>query len=122
MGEDCAHHFFEVDEEVVKSDKVKFGFDVGVFRQVAAGERFLGAEGGRNAEDVTEGGNACFEVELRGLGQVGFFAVVVECEEGGAAFHLGLDHAGGGYFQAAWGELVVGFAESAEEGCADFHY
>lgn len=113
MGEGCAHYFFEVDEEVVKSYKVEFGFDVGVFRQVAAGERFLGAEGGRNAEDIAEGGKACFEVELRGLGEECFFTVVVESEEGGAAFNLGLDHAGGGYFQAAWGELVVGFAESA---------
>ena len=111
MGEDCAHYFFEVSEEVFKSDEVKFGFDVGVFRQVAAGERFLGAERGRNAEDIAEGGDACFKVELRGLGQVGCIAVVVEREEGGAAFDLGLYHARGGYFQAAWGELVVGFSE-----------
>lgn len=122
MGEDCAHYFFEVGKEVAKSDKVKFGFDVGVFRKVTTGERFFGAEGGRNAENVAEGWNASFEIELRGLGQVSFFAVVVECKEGGAAFHLGLDHAGGCYFQAAWGELVVGFAESAKGGCADFHY
>lgn len=113
MGEDCAHYFFEVGEEVVKSDKVKFGFDVGVFRQVAAGERFLGAERGHDAEYVAEGGNACFKVKLRGLGQVGFIAVVVEREEGGAAFDLGLYHARGGYFQAAWGELFVGFAKCA---------
>lgn len=63
---------------------------------MAAGERFLGAEGGRNAEDVAERGEAGFEVELRGLGEVGFFAVVVEFEERGAAFDLRLHHAGRG--------------------------
>ncbi len=88
---------------------------------MAAGERFLGAEGGRDAEDVAEGGEAGFEVELRGLGEVGFFAVVIEFEERGAAFDLRLHHAGRGDFEARGGDGFVGFAKGAQDRGADFH-
>ena len=94
--DDGAHDEFEVGEQVVEGDEVELGFDMRVFGQVVAGERFLGAEGGRDAEDVTEGGEAGFEIELRGLGEVGFLAVVIEFEERGAAFDLRLHHAGWG--------------------------
>lgn len=88
---------------------------------MAAGERFLGAEGGRDAEDVAEGGEAGFEVELRGLGEVGFFTVVIEFEERGAAFDLRLHHAGRGDFEARGGDGFVGFAKGAQDRGADFH-
>ncbi len=119
---DGAHDFFEVDEQVVEGDEVEFGFDVRVLGEVAAGEGFLGAEGGGHAEDVAQAREAGFEVELRGLRQVGFFAVVGEVEEGGPAFDLRLYHAARG-FKAGRGDFgFVCFAEGAQEGGADFHY
>lgn len=119
--DDGAHDLLEVGEQVVEEDEVELGFDVGVLGEVAAGEGFLGAEGGRDAEDVAERGEAGLEVELRGLRQVGGFAVVGEGEERGAAFDLGLHHAGRGDFEAGGRGGLVGGAEGAQDRGADFH-
>ena len=67
----AADHFFEMREELFEGDEGEFGFDVRVLGEVAAGEGFLGAEGFLDAEDVAEGGEAGFEIELGGLGEVG---------------------------------------------------
>lgn len=85
-------------------------------------ERFLGTKGGRDAEDIADGGKAGFEVELRGLREVDFFAVIGELEERGAAFDLRLHHAGQGFEAAGRYFRFVGFAEGTKEGGADFHY
>ena len=72
---------------------------------------FLGAEGGCNAKDVAEGGEAGFEVELGGLGEISFFAVVIEGEESSAAFDLRLHHTGRRDFEAARRDFFVGLPE-----------
>lgn len=43
--------------------------------------RLLGSEAFLHTENVTKGGKASFEIELRGLGEVSWLAVVVETEE-----------------------------------------
>lgn len=79
-------------EEVLKLDKVELGLDVRVFGQVATGKRALGAERLLDAVNVAEGLDSGLEVELRGLGEVGFLAVVVIFEKGRTTLDLGLHH------------------------------
>ena len=119
--DDGAHNKFEVDEQVLEGDEVELGFNVCIFGQVTAGERFLGAEGGRDAEDVAERGEAGFEVELRRLRQIRLFAVVIEGEERGTAFNLRLHHAGWRHFETARFELVVRFPKGTEDCGANFY-
>lgn len=49
-----------------------------------------------NAKDVAERGQARLEIELRGLRQVRWLAIVIELEEGSASLDLSLDEAGRG--------------------------
>ena len=86
---------------------------------MAASEGLLSTERGRNAKDVAEGGQASFEVELRGLCKVGVLTIVVEFEKCDTSFDLSLYHARRGNFKAAL--LDIGLAEGAEDGCPDFH-
>ncbi|KAI2287449.1 hypothetical protein LOZ06_006892, partial [Ophidiomyces ophidiicola] len=115
----AADQGLQVVEQVGEGDEVQLGLDVGVLGQVAAGERLLGAEGGADAEDVAEGGQAGLEVQLRGLGQIGGLAVVVEGEQRGAALDLGLHHGGRGDLEQA--ALVEGGAEGPQHAGAHLH-
>ena len=56
------------------------------------------------------------------MGEVGFFAVVVESEECGAALDLRLHHAGRRDFEAAGRDLLVCLTEGAEERRAHFEH
>lgn len=67
---------------------------------MASSPRLFGSVGLGEAEDVSQGGNRRLQVELRRLREVGLLSEVVKLEQGGAAFHLGLDDGG-------WGDLEV---------------
>lgn len=113
----AADEFLEVHEELIKVDEGELGFDVGIFRQVTAGQGLLGAERLLDAENVAQRRETGFEVELGGLGEVGLLAVVVELEEGAASFDLGLDHAGRGDLKQA--ELLVALTERPHHTSSD---
>lgn len=78
----------------------------------------LGTETLLDTEDVPKTGQASLEVELRTLGEVRLGSVVVEFEESGSTFYLGLNHAGRGNFEET--EFLVGGTERGEEGRAEF--
>lgn len=95
FAEDAFDH---VDDEVFLELEVLlpvhvggFGFEHPELGEVAAGLGLFGAEGGAEAVGAAEGGGGGFEVELAGLGEVGFVVEVLHFEEVAGA----LDGVGG---------------------------
>lgn len=60
-----------------------------------------------DTEDITQRWNACLQVKLAALGKVRFLAKIVEFEQGGPAFYLGLDEGWGRHFIVATGGVMV---------------
>ena len=136
MVDGAADHLLKMCEEVIESDEGKLGLNVGVFAEMAASERLLGAERLLDTEDVAQRRETCLEVELGRLCEVclgiivspmwelcesevtNLLAVVVELKERGAALNLSLDHAGRSDFEQT--ELLVTPAETAGNSGADF--
>ena len=75
-----------------------------IAHKMSTRSRLFGSVGLGEAEDVSQGGNRRLQVELRRLREVGLLSEVVKLEQGGAAFHLGLDDGG-------WGDLEVAAAK-----------
>lgn len=103
------YELFNVFEKFVEIDESEFTFDVSVFTQVSPGVRFLCSERLLNAEDISQTRETGFEVELRGLGEVSLFSVVIESEQSGSSFDLSLNHTGRSNFEQV--EVGVGLTE-----------
>jgi len=88
---DVADEVLEAGEEVFEGDETVFGFDVSELSKMAVGLLVFSAVRGEDTEDITDGGEAGLEVELRRLSHVGLLAVVLDVEELGATFSLSLD-------------------------------
>lgn len=98
--------------QIVKSDERELSFEMGVLAEMATGMAVLGTETLLHAEDISQAGEASLQVQLRALGEESRLAVVVQLEEGGSAFDLGLDKAGRGDFDEVVGSQ--GFAEGGQ--------
>jgi hypothetical protein len=99
-----ADNVLDVGHKVVEVYKRELGLKMGVLAKMTTGMTVLRAETLLNAEDVAQGRETGLQVQLGALSEERWLAIVVELEEGGAAFDLGLDEAGRGDFD----EVVVG--------------
>ena len=135
-GDDVGDEAFGEVEEAVEFEEGDFGFDHPELGEVAAGFGFFGAEGGAEAVDLAEGQGRGFDVELAGLGEVGFVVVeVVHLEELGGSFagvggedgwigadeSVGVEVLGGGAHDGGADAEDGGLARGAEPEVAVLH-
>ena len=107
------HDRFYVGQEVIEGDEAQLSLEMGVFAQVAARVAVLSAETLLDTENVPQGGQASFEVQLRALCQKRILPVIVQLEQRRSALDLSLHETRRSDFEQVMGHER--FSEGGQE-------